>query len=502
MTEIRRKVVLELDEKYGDDLLDLEKCIELQRKLLKEKLAIEKEVNLENDDSSIAKVVKKSEKLIEDIKAAILEAQEITKLIDKDLHEVKLIKSIIDKYLDHINTAQCLLQYMKVIQQVENLSIELQTQIGKKDDEKSVTVFANLTEISRNLENFSGKHLYQYLKDCIYFWHNILKDKLAKDLDETLKLIKWPFTSANFSLVVPLPTHIQKLQIIAEYLLEIEIPSEISTPAVQSALLSEFPPLCLPIQLLLESLRKRFIYHFYGTRQTNRVDKPEWYFTQILTWIRDHKDFVEQYIQPVVEKLGLHHIDAKLELMRGLVQIAVEKLNSDIPNIQYDDYTFSHTVDEALGFDKELRETYDYPSNQPSILSVLTQGHVFIKWLNMEKKYATEKTDAMLPPNSLEAFSTLTSDVEDLKVTACADAFITLLQTITARYESLPQPGHRLQFLELQIELLDDFRVRLLQLVTAEMGDIIESKVPAISNTLYYIENVLIDWGATLVSVS
>ncbi|CAH1997276.1 unnamed protein product [Acanthoscelides obtectus] len=187
-----------------------------------------------------------------------------------------------------------------------------------------------------------------------------------------------------------------------------------------------------------------------------------------------------------------------LELVRGLVQIAVEKLNSDIPNIQYDDYTFSHTVDEALGFDKELRETYDYPSNQPSILSVLTQAHVFIKWLNMEKKYATEKTDGMLPPNSSEAFSPLASDVEDLKVTACADAFITLLQTITARYESLPQPGHRLQFLELQIELLDDFRVRLLQLVNAEMGDIIESKVPAIANTLYYIENVLIDWGATL----
>nr|CAH7726917.1 unnamed protein product [Callosobruchus chinensis] len=276
MTEIRLKVVQELDEKYGDDLLELEKCIELQRKLLEEKLAIEKEVNLENNDSSIAKVVKKSEKVIEDIKAAILEAEEITKLIDKDLQDVEAIKSSIDKYLDNINTAQCLLQYMKVIQQVEYLSIELQTQISKKDDEKSVTVFANLTEISRNLENFAGKHLYEYLRDCIYFWHNILKEKFAKDLDETLKLIKWPFTSANFSLVVPLPTHIQKLQIIAEYLLEIEIPSEISTPTVQSALLSEFPPLCLPIQLLLESLRKRFIYHFYGTRQTNRVDKPEW----------------------------------------------------------------------------------------------------------------------------------------------------------------------------------------------------------------------------------
>lgn len=109
--------------------------------------------------------------------------------------------------------------------------------------------------------------------------------------------------------------------------------------------------------------------------------------------------------------------------------------------------------------------------------------------------------DAMLPPNSIDAFEPLMSDVEDLKITTCADAFITLLQTITERYESLPQPGHRLQFLELQLELLDDFRVRLLQLINAEEGDIIESIIPAIANSIYYIENVLIDWGTMLVSI-
>lgn len=74
------------------------------------------------------------------------------------------------------------------------------------------------------------------------------------------------------------------------------------------------------------------------------------------------------------------------EFIRGLVQIAVEKLHSDLPNIQYDDFIFSHTIDEALGFDKELRDTYDYPPNQPSISAVLTQAKVFVKWLAMEKK--------------------------------------------------------------------------------------------------------------------
>ena len=199
------------------------------------------------------------------------------------------------------------------------------------------------------------------------------------------------------------------------------------------------------------------------------------------------------------------------------MQLAVEKLYSDLPNLQFDDFTFSHSIDEALGFDKELRETYSYPATQPSILAVLTQAKVIVKWMAMEKKCtwvklaktkspsknvisdATEKMDAMFSSTTVDPLEPLTYDIEDLKITTCADAFITLLQTITERYESLPQPGHRLQFLELQLELLDDFRIRLVQLVNAETENIVESKVAMIANTIYYVENVLADWGAMLV---
>lgn len=111
---------------------------------------------------------------------------------------------------------------------------------------------------------------------------------------------------------------------------------------------------------------------------------------------------------------------------------------------------------------------------------------------------ATEKMDMILSSNT-EAFQTLTSDLDGIKITACADAVITLLQTITDRYESLPQPGHRLQFLQLQLDLLDDFRVRLVQLMNAEDKDIGDSYLPHIANTIYYIENVLTDWGSMLV---
>jgi hypothetical protein len=76
----------------------------------------------------------------------------------------------------------------------------------------------------------------------------------------------------------------------------------------------------------------------------------------------------------------------QVEMMRGLVQLAVEKLHSELPHLQYDDTLFSHTVDETLGFNHELRESYRYPSSQPGVIGVLTQARIFVKWIYMEKK--------------------------------------------------------------------------------------------------------------------
>ena len=55
---------------------------------------------------------------------------------------------------------------------------------------------------------------------------------------------------------------------------------------------------------------------------------------------------------------------------------------------------------------------------------------------------ATEKMDSIL--SSETAWQRLAGpDSDDMKVTECADAFLTLLMTISDRYNHLPQPGHR-----------------------------------------------------------
>ena len=99
---------------------------------------------------------------------------------------------------------------------------------------------------------------------------------------------------------------------------------------------------------------------------------------------------------------------------------------------------------------------------------------------------------------STSGFDTVDDD-DGVRLTECAEGFLQMLLAITDRYKALPQPGHRLQFLDLQLDLLDEFRIRLLQLARQEkfLGLLAKSSQPnicAILNTVAAVVNVLNDW--------
>ncbi len=153
----------------------------------------------------------------------------------------------------------------------------------------------------------------------------------------------------------------------------------------------------------------------------------------------------------------------------------------------------AHAIEEALLFDREVRVNHQalFPSSNPGVLSVLTGARVFTRWLDIERKSAMENVDAILASDTAfvaeedDLFAELGLDALDVpgmdgggdgddddederkkaeeggwRVTECADRFLSLLLSITDRYRCLLQPGHRLQFAELQADLVEDFRVR------------------------------------------
>lgn len=70
---------------------------------------------------------------------------------------------------------------------------------------------------------------------------------------------------------------------------------------------------------------------------------------------------------------------------------------------------------------------------------------------------------------------------------------------LTDRYKGLPTAGRKLQFLELQKELIDDFRIRLTQVMKEETRSPLGSRYCAILNAVNYIAAVLADWADNVV---
>ncbi|KAI4491012.1 hypothetical protein M0802_010515 [Mischocyttarus mexicanus] len=466
--DIKQKVIQRFNEKIGSSLKGLDNIENFHECLQAEKDDIEKSLSMVSSEapSKVKAAVENVEHVTVEFEKLQMSAIEIHNNIQESMNENNE-NSKVQEVIDKIGQLDKCLSYLNFIKCIEDISNEMENALLSADDESVITLYTNLTEISCQLLSSSCHHLINYEKETLHFWHNLIKEKLSKEYNDVLKSLKWPFCGTNaHTIITPLPETITRFKILTEYLLHLELPDETIKPVVTSALLTDFSPVCLPITLLVRPLRQRFIYHFTGSKLTNRQDKPEWFFTQT-------------------------------EFMRALVQLAVEKLHSELAVAQYDDALFAHLVDEALGFERELRETLLYPSSQPATVFVLTQAHIFVKWINMEKKYATEKMDAILISNTAWEIL-LGPDTNDMKETECASAFLTLLTTISDRYKHLPQPGHRLQFLELQLELIDDWRVRLLQLLHEDCVDPLASLMPCILNTLHYVANVLEEWGVTV----
>ncbi|XP_034181746.1 RAD50 interactor 1 isoform X1 [Osmia lignaria lignaria] len=504
MAGTKEKILQKFNAELGSDLKRPNKIYEFHQRLIAQKNEIEKSLSMASTEapSKVKAVIESVENINTEFQRLEQSSIEFRSSVQETIDENDKTLNV-QEIIDAISYLEKSLSYLNFIKYVEDISDEIETCLTLGDDESAISLYTNLTNISCQLRSSACHYLQIYTNETLRYWHNLIKDKLSKEYNDVLKALKWPFCGSNTSsLNTSIPETLTKFKILTKYLLHLQLPEESVKSVVTSVLLTDFKPVSLPISLMVRPLRQRFIYHFTGTKLTNRQDKPEWFFTQVLTWIKDHVQWVQKNVQPTANSIGFNHVDMKVEFMRALVQLAVEKLHSELSLVQYDDVLFAHLVDEALSFERELRETLFYPSAQPATVFVLTQAHIFVKWINMEKKYATEKMDVIL--SSSTAWEKLiNSDSDDMKVTECADAFLTLLTTISDRYKHLPQPGHRLQFLELQLELIDDWRIRLLQLLCENYEHLsyhvfLTSLIPCILNTLHYVATVLEEWGVTV----
>ncbi|KAH0513697.1 RAD50-interacting protein 1 [Microtus ochrogaster] len=384
----------------------------------------------------------------------------IEKEVGSDLKSLKKLGKLIEQMTEN---------KMKLQEQVLAISSEIPKRIQSalKDAEVSRHVLSQFLEQETPLFSSITSHLLTAQP-----WMDDLSAMISQieEIEQHLTYLKW------VSQIEELSDNIQ------QYLMTNNVPEAASILVTMT-------------EIMLTPLQKRFRYHFRGSRQTNVISKPEWYLTQVLIWIGNHAHFLDEKIQPILDKAG-SVVNARLEFSRGLVMLVLEKLASDIPCLLYDDNLFCHLVDEVLLFERELHSVHGYPSTFASCMHILSEETCFQRWLTVERKFALQKMDSMLSSEAawVSQYKDIT-DVDEMKVPDCAEVFMTLLLVITDRYKNLPTASRKLQFLELQKDLVDDFRIRLTQVMKEETRASLDFRYCAILNAVNYISTVLADWA-------
>ncbi|KFP00275.1 RAD50-interacting protein 1, partial [Calypte anna] len=495
-----------VEREVGNDYNSLRKLDSLIDKLSENKKQLEEQVLTVS--SEVPKRIQNALKNAEDSKKTISQLLEEETLLSDSINS-HLLKAQpwmedLDVLISQVEEIERHLAYLIWISQIEELSDSIQQYLITDNVPEAASTLAFMAELDIKLQDSSCSHLLAFVRSTVKFWHKILKDKLSSDFEEVLTQLRWPFVgppqSQAFGLTAPASASdtYNNLEMLFCQLLKLQTSDELLTKPKQfpeKYSLPPSPPIILPIQIMLNPLQKRFKYHFTGNKQTNVLNKPEWYLTQVLLWIGNHAKFLDDKIQPILDKAG-SSVNAGLEFSRALVMLILEKLASDIPCLLYDDALFCHLVDEVLLFERELYGVHGYLSSFPSCMHILSEESCFQRWLTVEKKFALQKMDSMLSSEAawVSQYKDIT-DVDELKVPDCAETFMTLLLVITDRYKNLPTASRKLQFLGLQKELVDDFRIRLTQVMKEESRASLGFRYCAILNAVNYIATVLADWA-------
>ncbi|WVQ70105.1 uncharacterized protein L199_008330 [Kwoniella botswanensis] len=234
-----------------------------------------------------------------------------------------------------------------------------------------------------------------------------------------------------------------------------------------------------PIQTLIKPIALRFQYHFMGTKGTNRVDKPEWAFANILDQIYEHQSFLSTYLQQLSSKSGFEDIDIKSEFTLLLFPILLGLLRARIPPLLEHPALLAHTIYQTVIFDEAVREggfeldatsIYEGRESPPwEGLSgvVLKENDWFEKWLSGEKKFADTQLNEII--SSTEAW-TISDEVNEegegessgVKPTVSARQVKALIEQITDRYAPLPDLTYKLPFLlSVQLPILQAYQTRI-----------------------------------------
>lgn len=297
--------------------------------------------------------------------------------------------------------------------------------------------------------------------------HKSLQTNVQTALKQYLAEHKWPKDTQ--AIVVP--------EFLSVFTNALRV-SAVSCSSAEPADIGLVKPL-LAFETLVEPIVLRLKYNFSGSQPTNRIDKPEWMFSYIISTIDKYQaaltgktSLAQQALQQVdrlSDRVALHEfITALLPFVYGRVSELVPRLVSQSPHI------YLHLISELLSFDSLLKSRYLYSpyGNDPSEWGGITDQVMaqdpafFTAWVSTEKEMAILRYNEIIAsPKSFEIDWDSKEDAADPNSTFYTYSAVNvrdLLAGVTQHYKLLNSVTYRLRvLLNVQIAILDAYYTRL-----------------------------------------
>lgn len=386
-------------------------------------------------------------------------------------------------------------QYTSVIQKALSLSAaaieEFQSAApGDPISSSSLTKYTELQKFVQSVASLCGENdassegsvgLLSFLESIRDRTWTDIKSILLEKLVAAAEKLKWPNKIEWSSLptedrhyFVDAFTRLLKLQEIAETL----------HPAFVETEESKGKNGIYALQALVQPIAARFKYHFEGPRETNRLDKPEWYFTNIINVIHQHREFMNNNIQRLLNASHYKQINAHREFTRLLFPMLGRKIRKSMPELLQDTALLAQTIYQSVAFDTQVRDdgfaltgTYLALNKAAGQVEewegvsevILGRKEWFDSWLEAERRFAEAQYDELVhSPNAWQLVDdgALTDEDSettiDLRPTNSARRIKALFEQISDRYKPLPRFNHRARFLiAIQIPILEHYHTRI-----------------------------------------
>ena len=133
------------------------------------------------------KTIESTQEVIDEVDEKLDTVNQYQNKVKQRIEKYKKIHACIQENIQKIRELEHLIEYFRVLQDIQDISSELKNCIHSKDEQKTVNLFLSLSgspessdSVIGRLQDVDAPHMKLYARRMALYWHDIIKDKLSR----------------------------------------------------------------------------------------------------------------------------------------------------------------------------------------------------------------------------------------------------------------------------------------------------------------------------------